>query len=134
MVDSQKFRELFADSLNRLDLAVEVLEAALTAQYGGRVEMSLVHSEEASSSPSIRVEAKSHSTWGPNEPPRYWGEGAICWHTSSGHWVRFEFEARPYDLPILRRVLIGDDPSKVFYPWIHRLCEEAGIPVEVVEE
>lgn len=131
-VDKKKFSEIFADQLNRLNLAYEVLAAGLENSYGGKMEFDLSHSNSAWVWANLHVTAECELRWG-NGWSDWSASGQIEWSTSSDHYVMFEF-SREQDGEIeLNKVVIGDDDSESFYPWIREVCESNEIPLEVRE-
>lgn len=131
-LDKEKFSKLFADQLNRLDLAFDVLAAGLENGYGGQSDFTLIHSQSAFISARLDVSSSCELTWG-NGWSDWSASGQIEWSTSSNHYVRFEFSREQYGEIELNQVVIGDDSSESFYPWITNVCAKNNIPL-VIEE
>jgi hypothetical protein len=129
-ITQEHFSSLFSDQLNCLDLAFTILRSGLENSYSGKVEFDLEHSSSAFTSAHLHVSAECLLTWG-NGWSDYAAKGRICWTTTSGHEVLFEFDREENGEVNLIRVLIADDESKTFYPWIREVCARNSIVLEI---
>jgi len=130
-ITKEKFSDIFADQLNRLDLAFDVLASGLENAYDGKCEFELEHSNSPGLRASLSVQAECVWTWG-FECPEWWASGHIIWNTSSKHYVRFEFSREQQDEIELNQIIITDDDSEYFYPSIVDACTTNHIPLVVV--
>ena len=118
-MDGQKFSATFADQLNKLDLAFEVLAAGLQS-LNATSTWTLTHENSHGKVAKVEVFSECES-FDARAAIGTAGGGHILWHTSSDHQVKFTFTLQDEGI-VLERVDIGNDASNWLYPELVEKC------------